>query len=377
VAASGRETARINYGLPGWVSHHNVDLWRQSGPVGNYGQGSPTWANWPMSGPWFCSHLWEHYLFSGDRRFLAERAYPLMKGAAEFCLGWLVEDKQGRLTTCPSFSTENVFIAPDGKTAQTSAGCTMDLALIRELFANCIEASKLLGADAEFAAKLDAARKRLVPYQVGKRGQLQEWSKDFDENEPGHRHMSHLYPLYPGAEFTSRRNPELWRAARVSLELRMKAGGAYTGWSRAWAIAFWARLNDGEMAHDSAVKLLTNSTGPNLFDTHPAGTGWIFQIDGNFGGAAAIAEMLLQSHDGGIDFLPALPKAWPDGHVKGLRARGNVEVDITWKSGRATHAELRPKRSGEFVLRAPKGQKVLPADRVKLKAGERFTVKFS
>jgi alpha-L-fucosidase 2 len=245
------------------------------------------------------------------------------------------------------------------------------------LFANCIEASKLLGVDAAFAAKLEDARKRLVPYQIGKHGQLQEWSKDFDEQEPGHRHMSHMYPLFPGSEFTSRRNPELWRAARVSLERRMKAGGAYTGWSRAWAIAFWARLNDGDLAHDSVVKLLTNSTGPNLFDTHPAGQGWIFQIDGNFGGAAAIAEMLLQSHDGAIEFLPALPKAWPQGQVKGLRARGNIEVDIAWNAGRAIRAELRPRLSGEVLLRAPKGQKILPADRVNLKAGVSHTVGFT
>ena len=387
LAVNGKETAKVNYGLPGWVSHHNVDLWRQSAPVGNFGQGSPTWANWQMSGPWFCAHLWERFLFTRDLEFLRRRAYPVMRGAAEFCLAWLIEDKQGRLTTCPSFSTENTFRGADGKPAQTSAGCTMDMALIRELFANCIQASKHLGTDAGLAAKLEAARQRLVPYQIGKHGQLQEWSKDFDEPEPGHRHMSHMYPLYPGSEFTARRMPEFWRAARVSLERRIAAGGAYTGWSRAWAIAFWARLNDGDMAHESLVKLMTKSTGPNLFDTHPAGQGWIFQIDGNFGATAAIAEMLVQSHEDTIEFLPALPKAWPDGHVKGLRARGNVEVDVAWARGRATQAELRPKLPGEFALRAPKGQRIarlarngraVPlAARLRLDAGSRYTVEFA
>jgi alpha-L-fucosidase 2 len=355
LSVTGAETAKANYGASGWVSHHNVDLWRQSAPVGNYGGGSPTWANWPMSGPWFCAHLWEHYLFTEDKKFL-ERAYPVMKGAAEFCLDWLIEDGHGKLTTCPSFSTENDFLAPDGKRAETSAGCTMDIALIRELFANCIEASKILGVDAELRGELAQKRGRLPAYQIGRHGQLQEWSKDFDESTPGQRHMSHMYPLYPGSEFTPRKNPEFWRASRVSLERRLAAGGAYTGWSRAWAINFWARLCDGEKAHESLCRLLDHSTGPNLFDTHPAGNSWIFQIDGNFGGTAAVAEMLLQSHEGEINFLPALPKAWPMGEVKGLRARGGVTVDIAWKDGRATEAVLQGRETHR--LRAPQGQRV-------------------
>ena len=355
---TGAKTADVNYGCRGWVSHHNVDLWRHSGPVGNFGQGSPTWANWNMSGPWFCAHLWEHYAFSGDREFLRSKAYPLMKGAAEFCLDYLVEDKAGRLTTCPSVSTENNFTTPDGRTAETSDGCTMDMALIAELFAHCEEAAHRLGVDADFAAKLKAARVRLIPFQVGKHGQLQEWSKDFDEKTPGQRHMSHMYPLYPGSDITPRRTPALAQAARVSLERRLAAGGAYTGWSRAWAINFWARLLDGEKAWESVSMLMQHSTGPNLFDTHPSGTSWIFQIDGNFGAAAGIAEMLLQSHDGGIDFLPALPKAWPEGNVKGLRARGGVTVDIQWSGGKATEVSLRPALAGEHLLRAPSGQSI-------------------
>jgi alpha-L-fucosidase 2 len=387
LSVTGAQTAKENYGALGWVSHHNVDLWRQSAPVGNYGAGDPKWANWPMSGPWFCAHLWEHYLFTEDRKFL-ERVYPVMKGAAEFCVDWLIED-QGKLTTCPSFSPENVFRAPDGRPAQTSAGCTMDMALIRELFANCIEASKTLGVDTEFRGELSEKRGRLIPYQIGKHGQLQEWSKDFDEPEPGHRHMAHLYPLHPGSEFTQRKMPEFWRASRVSLERRIAAGGGQTGWSRAWAINFWARLCEGDLAHESLCRLLDHSTGPNLFDTHPAGNSWIFQIDGNFGGTAAVAEMLLQSHEAEIHFLPALPKAWPAGEVRGLRARGNATVDIAWKDGRATEAVLRGSKT--YQLRAPKGQRIsalvvnskkspIPTGEtvpVRLAAGDRCVVSFT
>ena len=357
LSQTGAVTAKENYGLPGWCSHHNIDIWRASNPVGE-GVGSPTWANWCMSGAWLCAHLYEHYLFTRDREFLRTRAYPLMKGSAEFLLAWLIEDGKGHLTTCPSESTENNFLAPDGKPAFTSAGCTMDMALTRELFANCIAISKELNIDADFAAKLNAAIPRLIPYQIGRYGQLQEWSIDFAEATPGQRHMSHLYPLYPGNQITPRKTPELAQAARVSLERRLANGGAYTGWSRAWAIAFWTRLLDGDKAWESLSMLMQHSTNINLFDTHPSGKTSIFQIDGNFGTTAAIAELLLQSHEGSIDLLPALPAAWPEGNVKGLRARGNLEIDLDWSQNKLTTCTIRPNTTGEQTLRAPKGQTI-------------------
>jgi alpha-L-fucosidase 2 len=381
LSVNGKETARINYGAAGWVSHHNVDLWRQSAPVGmGLPFADPTWANFAMSAPWFCEHLWEHYLFTCNKEYLQQTAYPIMKSAAEFCLDWLIDDGSGSLTTCPSVSTENTFLAPDGKSAQVSAGCTMDFALIRELFSNNLKACSVLDVDQDFATELSATLKRLSPYKFGKYGQLQEWSVDFEEDQPGQRHMSHLYPLYPGAEITPRHTPALAEAARKSLERRLANGGAYTGWSRAWAIGLWARLGDGDMAWDSLKMLMEHSTGDNLFDTHPSGEamvkalkrstgskagtatvkrgGSIFQIDGNFGATAAMAEMLLQSHDGEIAFLPALPRAWDHGSVKGLRARGGLEIDIEWKTGHTATVFARSLQAGEHRFRAPDGFRV-------------------
>jgi alpha-L-fucosidase 2 len=353
----GVVTARINYRADGWCSHHNIDVWRQTGPVG-MASGSPTWANWGMSGPWLCAHLWDHYLFTGDKAFLKERAYPIMRGAADFLLSWLIDDGHGGLTTCPSFSTENNFLTPGGKKAETSAGCTMDMALTRELFQHTIEASQILKFDAEFRTRMERAEEKLPHYKIGRFGQLQEWSIDFEEATPGQRHMSHLYGLYPGSDISPRLTPEIAKAARTSLERRLANGGAYTGWSRAWAVGLWARLGDGNKAEESLTKLMQHSTQKNLLNTHPAEGGSIFQIDGNFGATAAIAEMLLQSHDGEIALLPALPDYWKSGEFRGLRARGGVEVDLSWRDGKAETAVLRASRKGTFRVRAPKGQRI-------------------
>jgi alpha-L-fucosidase 2 len=358
VAHAGRRVASGYFGMPGWCVNQNSDLWAIANPVGE-GQGDPNWANWPMAGPWLAQHLWEHYAFGGDVAYLRDTAYPLMRGAAEFCAAWLIKDPNtGFLTTAPSTSPENTFLTPDGQRAAVSAGCTMDLALIRELFANCIAAAAILKTDAAFAARLTTLVGALAPYQIGRYGQLQEWSHDFAEAEPGQRHISHLYPLYPGGEFTPRRTPKWAKAVQVSMQRRETNGGAQTGWSRAWSVCIWARLGDRDHAGYSVDQFVRKSLAPNLFDTHPANPRPVFQIDGNFGIAAAVAEMLVQSHDGGIALAPALAPAWQDGTVTGLRARGGATIDLHWTAGVVRDAVIGASVSGDQAVLAPPGQRI-------------------
>lgn len=363
LSQEGAKTAKINYGIDrGWLAHHNSDAWAQTSPTGGYDQdpsGTPRWSCWPMAGVWFCQHLWEHYAFGGDKQYLGEKVYPLMKGAAEFMLQWLQEDPEsGYLVTNPSSSPENNFkyIDRDGneQVGVIAKATTMDMSLIRDLFVNSIRASEILETDASFRDELKKALARLYPPHMGSKGQLQEWHKDFEDVDPEHRHVSHLLGLHPGKEVLPRINPDYAKACKRTLELRGDGG---TGWAMAWKINFWARLEDGDHAYKmlknglrhvdaTEVSMKGGGTYSNMFDAHPP-----FQIDGNFGGTAGITEMLLQSHSDEIFVLPALPGNWSSGSVKGLRARGGFILDFDWENGALKNIAVLSTLGGNCRLR--------------------------
>lgn len=363
LAVNGAQTAKVNYGINrGWLAHHNSDVWAQTAPTGGYDsdpKGAPRWSCWPMAGVWLCQHLWEHYAFGGDKKYLSKTAYPLMKGAAEFLLQWLQKDPEtGYWITNPSTSPENRFryIDKEGKkqNGEISRSSGMDLGLAWDLLTNCIEASTVLDTDKAFRQQCMDVRANLQPFRIGSKGQLLEWDKEFEETDPNHRHVSHLFALHPGRQIIPEQQPELAAACQRTLEIRGDGG---TGWAMAWKINFWARLRDGNHAFGilknglryvdaTQVSVRGGDTYANLFDAHPP-----FQIDGNFGGTAGITEMLLQSHAGYIHLLPALPDNWQSGSIKGVRARGGFTIDMEWKESRITRLSVTSHSGGTCRIR--------------------------
>tara|TARA_R110002050_G_scaffold35190_2_gene88698 strand:- start:4893 stop:7298 length:2406 start_codon:yes stop_codon:yes gene_type:complete len=356
LAQTGAITAKTFYGVNGWTASHNTDIWAMTNPVGGFGKGDPVWANWNMAGAWLSTHLWEHYIYTMDEEFLREKGYPLMKDAAKFCLEWMVQDKDGYYITSPSTSPENLFKKPDGYIGATFYGATSDLAIIKELFDQTIKATEVLDVDPEFKERLNSVRAKLYPYKIGKDGSLQEWYYDWEDADPKHRHQSHLIGLHPGHHINPQKTPELARAVEKALEIK---GDDTTGWSKGWRINLWTRLWNGNRAYKMYRELLKpvkpsgltfkydggGGTYPNLLDAHPP-----FQIDGNFGGAAAVIEMLIQSGEQEIRLLPALPDEWDHGTVKGIRARGGYEIDMEWANNRPINLTIRSQEENTVKL---------------------------
>jgi len=360
LAEAGKATAKIQYNCGGWVAHTITNPWGFTSPGD-----AVSWGSFMCAGAWCCAHIWERWLFGGDVEFLREY-YPVLRSACEFFLDFLCEDpKTGHLVTAPSNSPENHYRDPvTGQTVAICAGPTMDNSILYELFTNTAEAAAILGIDSEFAAEIIRTRDRLPPLKIGKYGQIMEWQEDFEETEVGHRHLSMLYALHPSSQITKTKTPALFDAAKISIARRLSAGGGHTGWSRAWIINFYARLGMGDDCLHHIRALLEKSTYDNLFDSHPP-----FQIDGNFGGTAGMAEMLIQSHDGFIELLPALPDAWKTGSFKGFCARGGFVVDAAWENGAVTAFTIASRHGAACEVRT--GGKVYPLTIAK---GERITV---
>ena len=360
--SNGQDTAHKMYGTNGFVAHHNTDIWADTQPIDGVPSGI-----WPMGAAWLTLSLWDHYEYSGDVTYLRERAYPLMRNAAEFLLNNLFDDGKGHLVSGPSLSPENRYFTADHQKASLDLSPTMDVEITTALFKRVMDAATKLNVDGPLVQELQAALKKLQPLQVGRFGQLQEWRNDYEEAEPGHRHLSHLFAVYPSNEINSS-TPELWKAARVSLERRLANGGGGTGWSRAWVVCLWATFGEGDKADDSLRVLYSKSTWPNLFDLHPPE---IFQIDGNLGATAGIARMLIDRSNGVLRLLPALPAAWKEGRVTGLRAQGGLTVDMEWKNGAISQATIHATRAGEVQVTA-QGR----ARTVKLRGGMPAVLRF-
>lgn len=387
-SGTGTEIARDYYDSRGFVIHHNTDIWGDAQPI----DGVP-YGIWPMGGAWLALHAWDHYAFTEDKSFLKKRAWPILHDASLFFLDYLTEDGHGHLVTGPSLSPENKYKLPDGTAHSLTMGPTMDIEIVRELFERTIQTSEVLGVEEAFRSQVKAAMDKLPPFKIGKRGNLQEWQEDYEDEAPGHRHISHLWALFPGTQISPEHTPELAKAAQTTLETRLAHGGGQTGWSRAWVVNYWDHLRNGAQAYDSMQVLFRQSTFPNLMDTHPPG---VFQIDGNLGGANGMLEAVVQSRwypdHVEVDLLPALPPEWEQGHIDGIRLRGGAELEVEWSASRLQKAVWRPQQNGVFDLRLPANQvpREVLADgrkinweagtegsvRLKLEAGKTYVLRF-